>query len=124
MSRNRHGLYIAMTLALAGLIAWGALREVPPIPKLFDGQDKLEHFLAFGALMMWLTAFVRPSRWLLAFGVSTLAAVSLELGQAFLTSSRSASLADFLASLTGILAATAFIQLARKTLRSKSPSAS
>ncbi len=124
MSRNRHGLYIAMTLALTGLIAWGALREVPPIPKLFDGQDKLEHFLAFCALMMWLTAFVRPSRWPLAFGISALAAISLELGQACLTSSRSASLADFLASLTGILGATVFIQLARKTLRPKTPSAS
>ena len=110
---SRWFTYSIANIALLALIGWGALAYAPPIPKIFEQQDKLEHFLAFGAFMMWLTAMVRPSRWKLSLGVAILAAAGLEIAQATLTSSRSGDLPDFIASCSGILVSLCVILWAR-----------
>lgn len=109
------GVYSFIVLGLIALIGWGALRDVPPIPKLFAGQDKLEHFLAFGALMLWLAAFLRPTRWKFCFLLAVGLALGLELAQAAFSASRSASVADFAASLAGISLASVFIVVVRRS---------
>jgi VanZ family protein len=109
------GVYSLFLLGLIVLIGWGALRDVPPIPKLFSGQDKLEHFLAFSALMLWLAAFLRPSRWKSCFLLAVGMALGLELAQAAFSVSRTASIADFAASLAGITLASVFIVAARRS---------
>ena len=77
----KRALYFAMPLAVAIVIAWGAFSSVPPIPKLFEQQDKVEHLLAFGALSFWLLAALGPRRTVLAACLSVGAAVGLELVQ-------------------------------------------
>ncbi len=118
---TRIGFYFFVTCLLIAGLAWGALQSVPPIPKLFHQQDKLEHLLAFGALTLWLTAMLKPSRWMLAALISAFGAVGLETAQAAFSPARTASGADVLASLIGITLATAFVLTARKTLRGSAP---
>lgn len=120
MNWQRNGLYTAFLVLLVALIAWGGLRDVPPVPKFFEGQDKLEHLMAFSALTLWLAALVRPSRWQLAAGLSAMAALLLEVAQGLFSVHRSASLGDLLASMIGIALAAAFILAMRRTLVSRS----
>ena len=117
MNRNRYLFYFVMSLALAVVIAWGALRDVPPIPKLFAEQDKLEHFLTFAALTLWVSALVKPSRLFLAISLCLAAALGLESAQGVFSQARSASVFDFLASSIGVFSAAGFIWTARYFLR-------
>lgn len=114
---KRNALYLCVTLGLVALLAWGALQATPPLPKLFYNQDKLEHLLAFSALTLWLTAMFRPSRMKLAAMIAFAGAVTLELAQAMLTTTRLGSLADLIASSVGIWLATAFVVLMRQVMR-------
>lgn len=108
---------IAMTLFLTALIVWGAMRAVPPIPKLFVQQDKLEHILAFGALTLWLTALTGPKKWMIAACLAGVGAVALELGQHVLIASRQGSLPDLAASLVGVGLACLFVISVRHVIR-------
>ncbi|MAP96449.1 MAG: hypothetical protein CMK07_16000 [Ponticaulis sp.] len=116
----KRALYFAMPLAVAIVIAWGAFSSVPPIPKLFEQQDKVEHLLAFGALSFWLLAALGPRRTVLAACLSVGAAVGLELVQHVLIPSRSGSLADLSASLMGIVGALVFVIGVRHVIRNRS----
>ena len=109
----------AMSVGIALIIFWGATADIPPIPKLFSQQDKLEHVAAFGALTVWLAAFVGPRNWIYAAGIAALGAVGLELVQAFFIPTRSGDLPDLIASLFGVVAASAFIFYARLMIRSR-----
>lgn len=115
----RRLISIALTLGLTALIAWGALRAVPPIPKLFDQQDKLEHILAFGALTLWLIAMFGPRNWLLCAGFAAAGAVALELSQHFFAAGREGSFYDGIASLIGIVLAVVFVRSMRHAIERK-----
>ena len=110
---RRNAIYGAVILLMVMVIAWGALQAAPPIPKLFSWQDKVEHFLAFSGLTLWLTALLRPSRIWIAAGLATLGAIVLEVAQTTLTSTRSGSVDDLLASIAGVVLAMAFVMFAR-----------
>lgn len=107
-------IFAAMTLGLCALIGWGALAVAPPIPKFFHHQDKLEHILAFAALTLWITATLGPRHVWKAAAIALAAAVSLELAQGLLSETRSASLADAVASTLGTGMAALFVSLARR----------
>lgn len=115
----RRLISIALTLGLTALIAWGALRAVPPIPKLFDQQDKLEHILAFGALTLWLIVMFGPRNMIFCAAFAAAGAVALELSQHFFATGREGSFFDGLASLTGIVLAVVFVKTVRYLIRSK-----
>lgn len=117
-------IYAAVSLGIALLIVWGATQAAPPIPKLFAQQDKLEHFLAFGALTLWITAFFGPRHIGLSSALAVLAGIGLELVQAFLIPTRSGSLMDLLASIAGVVACAAFVMICRSLIRSRRVSAS
>lgn len=112
-------IYAFGSLFIVGLIGWGALNAVPPIPKIFPEQDKLEHICAFGALTLWLSALLGPKRIALYGGLAFLAAVALEVAQGLLSPTRSGDFPDLIASTTGILLAIGFVQLARWLIQSR-----
>lgn len=109
----------AVSLFIGGLILWGATADIPPIPKLFSQQDKLEHFAAFGALMLWLSAFLGPKNWMYAACIASSCAIGLELAQAFLVPTRTGDLPDLMASFAGVAASVGFIFYVRSTVRSR-----
>lgn len=115
----RRNLFLLPAIGLAGLILWGALNAVPPIPRVFGHQDKIEHFLAFAGLALWLTAGLGPKRLYSALALSAVSAVGLEVAQLLLSPTRTASLPDILASLAGILAAAVFMIIARQMISSR-----
>lgn len=117
MDWKRRAIYAAICLALILLIGWGAMAAVPPIPKLFSWQDKVEHFLAFGGLSLWLTVLTGPKRWAIAVCLAAFMAIGLETAQALFLHSRTGSLDDVFASFLGILAGSGFILWARRTFR-------
>lgn len=111
--------FFIVTVFILAAIAWGALTVSPPIPKLFAQQDKFEHFLAFSALTLWLSAMLRPSRWMFAGIFALTCAIGLEGAQALFSTTREASLPDVIASFAGIVAALLFIVLARASLATR-----
>lgn len=115
----RKTLSILLTFGLTALIVWGALRSVPPIPKLFDQQDKLEHVMAFGALTLWLHVMFGPRNWRMCILLAIFGAFMLEICQSLFAYGRSLSLLDFAASLTGIGLAAWFIYRARLYVHQK-----
>ena len=110
MSFKRHGMYFLVTLLIVALIGWGAMSAVPPIPKLFDQQDKLEHIMAFAALTLWLAAMMGPKRIIFCALIAFLGAFALELAQGLLSQTRTGSLFDLVASAVGILLAVLFVE--------------
>ena len=113
---SRKLISVFLTLGLTALIAWAAMRAVPPIPKLFDQQDKLEHVLAFGALTLWLIVMFGPKQWRLSAIIAVMGAISLEVMQEFFAIGRAGSFFDGLASLAGIALAIVFVQTLRHTI--------
>jgi VanZ family protein len=110
-----------MTLGLVALIAWGALRYAPPIPKLFDQQDKLEHFIAFAALTLWLTVTLGVRNVFKAIALAIIAAIALEIAQGALSETRSGSVLDAIFSLMGVASASVFMLVIREKLRLRRP---
>lgn len=111
---------------ISALLAWRALlfawmttifilsaQSSLPTPALFSGQDKLEHFLAYGLLGLLLSRSLRPMRvetWQRIFlitALTTLYGISDEYHQSFVPG-RDVSALDVLAdSVGGFLAAQA-----------------
>ena len=114
--------FALLTCGLVALIAWGALRYAPPIPKLFSQQDKLEHFIAFAALTLWMTATLGPKNVLKAIILAIVAAIALEIAQGTLSDTRSGSVLDAVFSLMGVASASVFMLIVREKLRSRRPS--
>ena len=109
----------AVSIFIGALILWGATADIPPIPKFFSAQDKLEHFAAFGALMLWLSAFVGPRNWPYAALIAVCCAVGLEVVQANFVASRSGDIPDLIASLSGVAASIGVIFYVRLMIRSR-----
>jgi len=111
--------YAGVSLFLVALIAWGATTAVPPIPKLFAQQDKLEHIMAFGALTLWLSVLFGTRNLVLVAGLAVLGSISLEWVQSALSATREGSWGDLLASLTGVALAVGFVMSARHFIRTR-----
>lgn len=95
---------MAAILALAAFIAWSSLAASPPVsaPSL---SDKLQHFVAYLALMLLASGIATPGRlWTAALGCFLLGG-SLEIAQARLTETRVAEWGDLVANTAGIVAA-------------------
>jgi VanZ family protein len=90
----------------AAAIVWLSLRTSPPEPG-FEYGDKLEHFLAYAALMFWFAFLYRSGPARLAYALMWIAmGVALEFAQGA-TSYRSYELADMAANTLGVLAGAA-----------------
>ncbi|MDX2236141.1 MAG: hypothetical protein NW203_01120 [Hyphomonadaceae bacterium] len=117
-SLQRDGLCAAAAMGLALLGLWTAI-ALPAPPQLFPQQDKLEHFLAFGALAALVSVHARRMAGrLAAIGALTLI---VEIGQAALTTTRQASWPDVFAGLLGVLFAAGAIQLWREVRKLAAP---
>jgi VanZ family protein len=91
----------ALAVAVAGLIAWGCLQPVNPIPNLFPKQDKFEHLLAFGLFAATL-ACALPRRFAPAAVIATaILAVGVEFGQKIWAPTREFSYTDAAAGIIG-----------------------
>jgi VanZ family protein len=90
----------------AAAIAWLSLTSSPPDPGIAYG-DKVGHFLAYGALMLWFALLyrARPVRVAYAFGWIAMG-VALEFAQGA-TGYRTFDLADMAANALGVLAGAA-----------------
>ena len=65
---------------LVALIIWGSLTPAPPHLHIADG-DKVQHFSAYGIVMMWFAQlYRRPVHWLLALACVALG-VAMEYAQ-------------------------------------------
>lgn len=114
--RNRM-MALFVTCGLLAFIAWGALSYAPPIAKILPFQDKIEHFGAFAALTLWLALSFGRQRKLMIGALAIGAAMALEMAQAGLTATRTASLPDLIASSLGVVAALTFILVAERLIR-------
>lgn len=99
----------ALAISVAGLIAWGCLQPVNPIPNIFPKQDKFEHLLAFGLFAATL-AYALPRRFAPAAVIATaILAVGIEFGQKVWVPTRSFSYTDAAAGIIGAVVAGALI---------------
>ena len=95
---------MAAIVALAAFIAWSSLAAAPPVsaPSL---SDKLQHFIAYLALMLLASGISAPGRLWIAALACFLLGGALEIAQGLLTETREAEWGDLAANTSGILAA-------------------
>ncbi|HEY0502114.1 MAG TPA: VanZ family protein [Lysobacter sp.] len=99
-------LWLAIWLAMVGAVVATSLLPADDLPApLFDGVDKVEHFLAYLGLSAWAVMLfaTRRAQALAAVGLIALG-IGLEFAQGGLTASRQADSADALANALGVLA--------------------
>ncbi|MGD0960377.1 MAG: VanZ family protein [Methylomonas sp.] len=102
----RNSLDVLVLILYCGLIFWLSDQSVLPTPKLFENEDKLHHFAAYGVMGVcaWRTFRHLPlSRRLifwLSFGYCSLYGVSDEWHQSFVIG-RNSSAYDWLADAIG-----------------------
>lgn len=118
MSQSRV-FYAGVSLFLVALIAWGATTAVPPIPKFFAQQDKLEHIMAFGALTLWLSVLFGTRNLVLVAILCGFGGIALEWTQSTFSASREGSLGDLVASFCGVALAVMFVNFVRYFIRSR-----
>lgn len=93
----------AIALLVLAILAGSLL----PMPRLAtaDGLDKLEHFLAYGALALLASGIVVPERLWISMARCFALGVAVELLQGYVVTGRSADWADLVANALGVLAA-------------------
>jgi VanZ family protein len=102
--------WLALGWIWVAVVFYLSLMPHPPEPVAFPGADKVEHALAYAALMLWFCqvhvgtgARIGTSLWLVAMGVG------IEFLQG-MTGYRAFEYADMLADATGVLAGWALAQ--------------
>lgn len=96
---NKKIIFITLFWLLLAIVSYLLLIEVKPILQTWP-KDKLQHAITF-ALLMYLGIKTYPKVWLI-IGLASYGGL-MELLQSSLTQTRSGSVADWLADLTGIL---------------------
>ncbi|MGF1548350.1 MAG: VanZ family protein [Thiotrichales bacterium] len=101
------GLWLAVGLAMLGLIGFGSLYQGPINGPDLPHMDKLMHFLGYAGLAAWFLQIVHAPRavWWLVAGLAGYG-LALELLQG-LFPPRTPSLLDFIANTSGVLLAAA-----------------
>jgi VanZ family protein len=94
-------LWIAVSLGLVVLVAWGSLQTTIGGPAL-QGLDKVEHFATYLVLAMWFTGLVPRARWWRVVAGLLGLGLAMELGQYLMQAGRLGDPADMLANTAGI----------------------
>jgi VanZ family protein len=96
-------LWIAASLGLLAIVAWGSLQTSvgSPTPQ---GFDKVEHFATYLLLATWFTGLVPRARWWRVVAGLLGLGLAMELGQYLMQAGRMADPADMLANTAGIAA--------------------
>lgn len=96
-----------------GILSYLLLMEMAPTPDAAGYKDKLQHILAFGGITFWgLLAFKRHVKTVL-LGLAFFGGL-MEVLQGLLTTTRQASVYDWLADFIGIVLAWVLVWLLRR----------
>jgi VanZ family protein len=104
----RFQIYLALLIVFTGILALLSLQSFSAGSHIFNHQDKVAHFFAYG-LTAWLACQVLGNRFnpsitvILSFLYASITGAVLELLQAYFTSTRQGEWTDLVANLCGAM---------------------